>query len=268
MTRDVRYGNAEVDRSPRHHLGEGPARVGAPEADHGVALGDVGELDRAVVRQVKPEPAQVAGRRAGSRRHPERGLPEARHRHVALDAAPGVQALRVDEAPGRAGHVVAAEPLEEVEGPGSGHVELAERRHVEHAHALAHGPVLARHVLPVARALPGPLVGALPPARAPGNEVVGPLPAPALPEHGALREQPLEKRARPERPAPLVLVARELGRVVVAVHLARLLGGVPAVAEVGPEAADVQLPHVDGGLALEDPLGHHAARRPPPLRSR
>ena len=118
--------------------------------------------------------------------------------------------------------------------------------------------MLARHVLPVARAFPGPLVGALAPAGPPGNEVVGALPAAALAEHGAERQEPLEERARPEGPAPLALVGRELERVVVAVHLARLLGDVAPVGKMGAEAADVQLPDVDRGLALEDPLGHDA----------
>ena len=209
----------------------------------------------------RSQPRSLAAE-AGPRRHAKRRLPEARHGHVALDPPPRVEALRVDEAPDGTIHVVGAEPLQERESPGTRHVELAERRHVQHAHALPDRAVLARDVLPVARALPGPLVGSLPTAGSPRSEVVRPLPACALPEHGAEREEPLEERARPEGPTPLALVAGKPRRVVVAVHLAGLLGDVAAVAEMGAESADVQLPHVDGGLPLEDPLGHHASDAP------
>src|SRR5262249_45241608 len=129
--------------------------------------------------------------------------------------------------------------------------------------AVAHCVVLARHVLPVARSVPGALVGSLAPAGPPGHEVVDPLPARALAEDGSQCEQPIEERARPVGSAPLVLVARKLWRVVVAVHLPRLLCGVGPAAERGGQPAEAPPPYVQRGLRPQaPPRPRRAPRRP------
>ena len=62
-----------------------------------------------------------------------------------------------------------------------------------------------------------------------------------------------------QRPPRLALVAGVADVVVGLIHLPGALERVAGRAEVRAEAADVHLPHVHRRLALEDPLGHHAA---------
>src|SRR5581483_7687105 len=185
-------------------------------------------VDRAVVGLVQPDPPENARRRSGRGRDPEHGLGEAGHQDVALDPPAPVQALRPDDRAHGPVDVVGAEPLEEPGRPRARDVEPPPGGRVEQADPLPHRAVLRRDPLEVARPPPRPLVRALPAAGPARHEVVRALPAVVLAEHGPELLEPRVERTRPERPAPLSLVAREPERVIVAVDLARLLGDVSA----------------------------------------
>src|SRR5439155_18032573 len=118
--------------------------------------------------------------------------------------------LRVDHAADRAVDVVVGQALQQRQGPGAAHVELAERGEVEQSNALADGPVLAADALEERRPspAPAPLVRAGAAPRCAGHEVVRALPAALLAEHRARRGEPPVERAQASRAGPLVLVVR------------------------------------------------------------
>src|ERR1700731_3308736 len=92
-----------------------------------------------------------------------------------------------------------------------------------------------------------------------GQIPVDALPARLLAEHGAVFVVPRVRAGGAQWPARLALVSRIANVVVGLVHLPGALERVAGRAEVRAEAADVHLPHVDRGLTLEYPLGHHAS---------
>ena len=157
---DVRHPDGETRHRPERELsgghvrervagerGDGQrlqdlARCGPPDPETGIRRRDVDDGDRAVDREVLPEPGGVvlAERRAGD--DPEALLTQPRDREVALDPASLVQHLRVRDPSDLAGDTVRAQPLEERRSALPGDVELRERRLVEDGRRLAARPVL------------------------------------------------------------------------------------------------------------------------------
>src|SRR5262245_54341040 len=89
------------------------------------------------------------------------------------------------------------------------------------------------------RPAPAPLVGAGAASGRSGREVVRALPAVLFAEHRARRGEPPVERAQTALARPLVLIVGIAEHVVVAVRLARTVGGIRAVRVHGAEAAHV-----------------------------
>ena len=233
-----------------------------PHADHADGVGLVAQLDRLVARaHVQAQPAEVGvdRRRAGD--DAEALLAEARDGDVGDDAAALVQELRVDDAPRAAIDVRVAHALEQRGRARARDGDLAERRHVDQAHALAQRRRLLGQHGGVGRL--GPAEGALllprPPPRLPGLAVVGALPAVLAGEDGARVLHALVQRARAPGTAQHVAVERIAQPVVVAIGLARVLGGVDRIVVHGAEAPGPVGLQVELALAGGHELGHGLA---------
>ncbi len=184
---------------------------------------------------------------------------ELRHGEVALDAAAGVERLRVGHRAGAARHVVVADPLQEPRGVRAAHLDLRERRLVEHHDALAGRAVLGhdrRRPVPSGPAVRAPLLVGLDGVRV---VVVHALPAGLLAERRPVRGVPGVRRRRAQRPAGSPLVRRVADVVVALVVLDRSRERVRRRAVRLAEPAYVHVPQVHRRRALEHPLGHDLA---------
>ena len=239
--------------------GDDVAGAGAPDADGGDVVGEVGEGRRARLRQVAGEPGAVghAVRAAGD--DPEVVLAQAHHGEVGAEAALGVEDRGVDDLADGDVALGHAGGLHDLERLGALDVEEAERRQVDDRGRLAHAQVLgvddrappARVPLVLARHH-GVAVG----LQQPGVGLVpeGALPAGGLEEDGAELGLRVVHGREPLVAVGLVL----LGRVDDAVGLDERLGGaqpgVLAPLLVGVEAGDVAVVQVDLGVAVGHPL--------------
>ena len=169
-----------------------------PHADHAERVGLVAQLDRLVaLGGVQAQPAEVGVDRRRSRDDAEALRIQARDSHVGHDPAALVEELRVDDAAGAAVDVRVAHALQQGGSPGPFDGDLAERRHVDQADALAQCFGLLGQDGRVRRL--GPAEAALllprPPPRPPGLAVVGALPAVLGREHRARVLHALVQRA-------------------------------------------------------------------------
>jgi hypothetical protein len=195
-------------------------------------------------------------RRAGDDQK-ERRFRKPRHGQVAFDAALRVQHLGVDDAAGRHVHLVGADMVEEGGGVAPLHPDLAEGGHVKEAHPLPHGHVLGAGVLePV---LPVPAIAVF--ARLTGiGEPVRPFPPRDLAEDRAGPFQVFMHRAPPHAARGFDLPVGPVIGIEKAEGLRHAFLQVSAVALERLGAADVDLPQVEGRLAIHDPLRQRHAR--------
>ena len=165
--------------------------------------------------------------------------------------------LRVDDPPGLAVDVRVADALEQRGGTRALDGDLAERRQIDHPGALAQRCRLLRQDRHVRRLGPaeGPLLLPRSPWRLARAAVIRALPAVLGREHRPGVLHPLVQRAQAPRPAEHVAVERVAEAVVVAVGLARGLGGVARVAVHGAEAPRPVRLQVVLALAGGDELG-------------
>ena len=197
------------------------------------------------------QPGEVALQSRARHDEEESGFGKPRDGQVALDAAARVEHLRVDDLSGRDVHVVGAQSLQESQCVAALNPDLAEGGHVEHADAGAHGHVLVASIVEPVLPLPAIAVLALLPF---AGEPVGALPAGRLAEDGATRLQVLVQRRAPHATGSCRLAVGEM----VGIEQAERLDG--AVVEIGPvaleglDAADVDVPQVEGRLAILHPL--------------
>src|SRR6185312_801900 len=151
--------------------------------------------------------------------------------------------------------------LEQRSGPRALDRDLAERGHVDQAHALAQGRGLLRQHAGVGRL--GPAEGALllprPAPRLSGLAVVGALPAVLGGEDRAGVLHALVQRTRAPRTAQHVAVERVAQPVVVAVGLARVRGRIDRISMHGPEAPGPVGLEIQLALAAGHELGHSLA---------
>ena len=179
---------------------------------------------------------------------------------LGMHAAVAVESVRQAQAPGLIRHAVGDEPVEEVFRARAGYAALGERRHVQQAHVARHVVDFPAHRLEPARTAERPVVFL---GHAFGGEEIGPLPAELLPEHRAARLHSFVawRGAQRTRGGPLLVRVMDDEDVLV-----RFLGFPDQVVLRGvfAEAARLDAQHVDGRLALDDPLGQlppGAARR-------
>src|SRR5262249_41122874 len=176
--------------------------------DAGELVGDVADLDAATGRQVHAHPAEVARDEVAAGGDPKAIRRPAREGEIALDPAPRVQELCVDDAADWSVDVVVGQALQQRQGTRAAHIELAERREVAERDPLATGAVLAADPIEDRRPRPAPaaLIGARAATGRAGHEVIRALPAVLLAEHGARRGEPRVERAQAAFARPLVLV--------------------------------------------------------------
>ena len=199
----------------------------------------------------------VVRRRRRARHHQEGVGGEPGHGQVRLDAAAGVQHLRIDQAAGRHVDVVGAEPLEHRERVGALETELAERGLVEEPDRFTHGAVLVRRARKPVLATVAVAVGRFHPRlRVP----VGALPAHHDTEARATGREPIVQHARANAARGQRLQERPVHRVEGAHHLHRAVAQVARVALEWRHPPDVDVPEIHRRLAAHDPLGHRAAR--------
>ena len=132
---------AEVERVGRQRR-EHVAGARAPEPEARPARGHVAHAHRAVGRRVAADPREVVVAEGGAGHDREQLLLHARDGEVALDAAAGVEHLRVGDLPDAARDAVVAQPLQVVGGARAGDLDLGEGGLVEERGALAAGDVL------------------------------------------------------------------------------------------------------------------------------
>jgi len=166
----------------------GPARLrvaGRGQLLHG---------DRAVGRQVLPDPAHVAHAEGAASHHVEAVLVESREGEIGFDAAALVAELGVDQRTLQLVEVAGGQPLQGGEGAGARDLVLGKGTLVDQHGTLAGGAAFgADGAEPVGPCLERGLVDRL---AAGGREPVGPFPAEARAEHRVLRrEQGIERRA-------------------------------------------------------------------------
>ena len=124
------------------HRGQDVARPRAPQPDRRPRRGDVDQRGRSVLRQVVAEPLLVSHPVRAAGHDPEQVVAEPHDREVGLEAAARRQQWGVDDASDRHVHLTGGDPLQPVQGAGTGDVEDRERRQVEDAGVLAHREVL------------------------------------------------------------------------------------------------------------------------------
>ena len=201
------------------------------------------------------DPREVVLAERGARHDPEAIAGQTRHGEVALDAAARVQHLRVGHLADVARDAVRAEPLEESRSALPGHEDLRERALVEDRRGLTARPVLGPHGRRPELARPAARPQRLVPVRGIRLEPVRALPPGLLAERGSELLQPRIRRRHAERAPRGALVARVLDVVVGLVDLLRARQRVRLAAVGGAEAPRVHVPDVEGGRALDDPLG-------------
>ena len=213
----------------------------------------------AVGRQMAAHPLAVVVAEGGAGDDREELLAQPGDGEVALDAAASVQHLGVGDPAGLARDPVVAEAFEEGGRPGSLDLQLRERGLVEDGHPLPGRSVLGPDRRRPVLARPAPRPQRLVARRGVRLVPVDPLPARLLAEGRAVLAMPGVDRRDPQRPAGAALVVRIADVVVGLVGLLDPRMGVGGRAVLGAEAADVHLPEVEAGLAVDDPLGHHLA---------
>ena len=181
---------------------------------------------------------------------------EARHRQVAFDPAARAARLRQGHPADLGRQAVRERPVEETLRAGPGDHELGEARLVEHADARAHAAAFLAHGVEPVAATERVLVA----CRSVPGEPERPLPAEALAEDRAACRQPVVDRVDLQRPPRRKLLFRVVDRVLALVGLAGAWDEIRRRGRVAAEAADVELPHVDARLAVDDPLRGEATR--------
>ena len=136
------------------------------------------------------------------------------------------------------------------------HQQLGKRAHVEQRHALAAGAVLLGH--PRMPVLVAPAVVDLRLGSA-GCEEVGALPAHLGTEAGVRGGKMRVQRRATERPRAFQFAVGPGHLVVQAQHLGDAVGQPALVGVEAREAAHIDRPQVERGLALHDPLGQRLA---------
>ncbi len=174
---------------------------------------------------------------------------------IGLDPAAPVAELGIDDAADGPIHLRGSKMLECGKRPPSRKFKFAEGRLVDQRYTLAHGTMLARHRLEPVRPAERRAVDRL---RASEGEPVGPLPPRLGAEDGALFPELRIERAAADAACAFMFEAGIGDLIVMAVELhgARIHEG-PRVVMKG-EAAHIQRPEIEAGLALHDPFRHHA----------
>ena len=229
------------------------ARAGAGDQQNAVIVGHVGDFDVLVRAPVLRQPVEVVDPGDGGGQEIEPVGAQPRGGELALDAAEPRE--RVGERdPALARHAVGEDAIEERSRVGAGHVELRERREVEHADPLAHrAAFLAHRVEPVHAAEAVALLDAR------RREPLGPFPAEGFGEHGAAVREPAVDRRGPDRPSGLAVLAGIMDLVHLVVFVDRLFDAVSAHSPVA-EPPRLHFTHVDLGLAVHHPLREILAR--------
>ena len=182
---------------------------------------------------------------------------EPRDRHVGFDAAALVAELRVDDRADRTIEIVDGEPLQQRERARSAHLVFRERAHVDQRDALAHRAMLGADRVERRTALERRRLDR---RRARRREPVRPLPAELVAVDGAgLAARRCIERAAARAARGVGLVGRPRDVVVAAVALDRALVHVLLDRVRRAEAANVERPQVETGIAVDDPVRHHPA---------
>ena len=257
ISRAVRYGKAASERSSRVTEARMSRARGPQSPKQTRADGHVAQRDRAVVREMLPEPRRVvvAERRPGHEQ--ERVVGEPRHGEVRLDPAAPVEQLGVDDRADGPVDVVGAHPAEEGRRARPADLELGERGLVEERRP----PAGSRAPRPRS-----PATSASPPSRAAGGlrrrrRRVRTRTSSAAPSRTSRR------RPRPDRPGPRTPArSGAAGRPGAPrwdsgcrSRSRSSRSSAPACRPATgsrPEPPDVHLPEVELGLAVDDPRRH------------
>ena len=245
----------------RRNAGHQLARPGAHDAEHRFRRRHVGD-DGKILTQMRPHPGEVALQ--GRPRHDGQigRLGQPRDRQIGFDPAPVIQEHRVHDAPGGHVHLGRAEPVEEGTGITPLDPDFPERRHVEQSDPRPHGHVLGLLVLEPVLAAPGiAILPLLPRPRKP----VRAFPARHLAKDGAPRLEVFMQRRAPHAPRGLDLPIGEVIGVKQPERLGHPFLQVFPVALERLRPADIDLPQIEGRLALGDPVRQ---RHPRPARPR
>ena len=262
ISRAVRYGKPASETSSRVTSERMSRARGPPQAETDPAGRHVTQPHGPVVGQVLAQPrgVVVADGRPGNQQ--VRVGRQAGHGQVGLDPAAPVEQLGVDDRADRAIDVVGAHPARGTRwrrDPRSRAWRTTSRRRArppggwrglgtDRRRPMDAGPAARPE-----RLVAGGRVG-LEPVRA--------LPAGLLAERRAQAVQDLVGRRGPQRAAGEALLVRVVDVVVRGVDLGRARQRVRLRSIRGAEAADVHLPQVELGLAVDDP-GRHLAPDPP-----
>ena len=243
---------AEVVRTDELHQ---VPRLGPHDAENGLGHRDVCD-DRKIVAHMPPEPRHIPNHCRRRDDQQKRGFGQAGHGQIALDPAPRVQHLRVDETSGGNVDVIGADALEEGAGVAPLDPDLAKGRHIEQPDAFAHSHMVGLVVLePV---LPSPVVAIF--CRLPGiGEPVCPLPSGGFTKNRAPRLQVFVDRAPPHPPCRDGLPIGVVIGVEQPERLAHTFAQVTPVALKWLGPADIGLPEIERRRALGDPLGQRHA---------
>ncbi len=202
------------------------------------------------------DPCEVARRLRRAGDDEELGGAEPHDGEIALEAAARIEHRRVHHPACRDVDLVRAQPLQYVQRVATFQHELGERRLVEDDRILAARALLVENVGEPSRRAER--------VRRPGasrrQEVVGALPVHLAAEHRALRGETIVERRAAQRPDGLELLARPAHRVVQAERLDGAVGEMAAIGVERREPAHVDVPQVERGVALDDPLGDEPAR--------
>ena len=210
-----------------------------------------GELHRPVPRHVLAKVVVIQSL-PGAGRHQVEGIVRlAPDRELRVHAAVAVQGVRQAQPPDLPGHAVGDEPVQEVFRARSRYPALGECGHVEQADVAGDVVDFPANRLEPARTAERPVVL---PGHPVGGEEVGPFPAEQLSEHGAAGLHALVAGRGAQRARGGALLVRVMDDEDVGVGFLVLLYQV-VPGGVFPETARLDPEHVDGRLALDDPLG-------------
>ena len=235
-------------------------RVRPHQAKHTFGRRDVGDDDE-FVGEMLAQPGKIALQGGAWNDGEEGHLGKPRHGEIALDATLAIQHLCVDDFARRHVHVVGAEALQEGQRVAAFYPDFAERGHVEQADAVADGEMFVALVAEPVLPLPGIAVLAL--LALPG-EPVGALPAGDFAEHGAARLQVFVQGRAPDVTGRRHLSVRKMVGVEQAECFGNAFLQIAAVLLEGLGATDVDLPKIERGFTVIDPLRQRhagAARR-------
>ena len=210
-----------------------------------------------LIADMAAQPGQIALQRGPRNHQQERGFAKARHRQIAFDTAPGIEHLGIDQPAHRHVHLIRAKVLEKGQRIGTIDTDLPERGHVEHPDPGPHRHMFGLLVFEPVLPLPGITVFAVLPRI---GEPIGALPARDLTEHGAARLQVFMqgRAAHPARRCHLPI--GEVIGVKQAQCFADPFLQIPAVFLERLGAANIDLPQIEGRLAIVHPLRQRHAR--------